>query len=190
LIAEFADQIARIERELKLGEDPSLRLLLQDTQIKLSTAKGEEAVLKKQLLDLRLQYIAANAILFDQALFKDLQAQRLQNVSLINNIAVSVSREMDELISMNRTFKMLSDQGFVYELLAQSAGFPESKVVAGKFFTAFKAADLIHRTIPHSLTPNQRGLVFSVGRRALLQTFECRFVFNPFAGCSGVSING
>lgn len=50
VIATFADQIARIERRLLLGEDPSLRLLLQDTQLKISEAKTTESVLQKQLV--------------------------------------------------------------------------------------------------------------------------------------------
>ncbi len=190
VIAAFAEQIARIERELLLGEDPSLRLLLHDTQLKISEAKTTESELQKQLLDLRQLYIAANATIFDQTMFRDLQAQRAQIVSSLRTIDANMGTEMDELVQMNRTFKMVIDQGFVYELRAHAAGFPESKVVAGKFFAAFNAADLSYRTMAQTLTPNQRGLVFSVGRDATLETFECRFVFNAMAGCDGITIKG
>ncbi len=190
LIATYADQIARMERELGLSEDPSLRLLLQDTQLKLSEVKSTETQLQKQLMELRQQYIAANASIFDPAMFNDLQAQRTQNVSALNNISRSMTRELDELVQMNRTMKMVIDQGFVYELRAHSAGFPDSKAVAGRFHDAFRAADIAYRTIPMGFTPNQRGIVFSVDRDATLETLECRFTFNPRAGCEGITIKG
>lgn len=187
-VADISDQIARIQRDLAQGEDPSLRSLLQDLNIQLADWKQKQSVLQQELRELRQQYITANASIFDQAMFNDLQTQRTQLVNSVDSVKQTMDNEMEELVQMHRTLKMLSDQGYVYELLSHAAGFPEARKIVAKFDAAFNAADLGWRTVLPVLHSNGRSLIFTIDQSARLELFQCRFEFVAAAGCEGLGV--
>lgn len=187
-IAGVLDQIARIERELTLGEDPSLRSLLQDQHLKLATLKGERQVLQAQLRALRQDYITANATILDAMMFRDLQAQRDQHLTELESTKRQIDAQMEKLVQMHRVVKMMADQGFVYVITTRSAGFPEAKDIVREFDRAFNAADISWRSVPMQVASSGKWLVFDLPRSGKVDKFECHFEFNPAPDCRGLSI--
>lgn len=189
VIAELADQEARIVEALRLGaNDANLRQQLTLVRESLAPKKTAAEGIRREIELLRKLYTEENSALIDATTYRDLVSQRDAVVVRLESERNTYRYELEKSVATSRALKRLEDH-FAYDYTSDSDVLnPGTNVVVSFFEQTFNESEAEYAKV--IFAPTDRPLRFAVTTTnvGVLESVDCRFTVQTGVRCQGIEI--